>query len=391
MSIPNYESEGFYGFPQPVFTPAVPRQWQNPQYTFFVSPSFDNVSPYFSTIANAMAAADGTNMTIIYLFAGTHTALALAIKNNVFITGCDRSGAVIDQAGAGVTFETAVATTHTCGLSNLTMVGTASASIAFRITINAGGVSTSYCDNVTINLTLAGATCWQIDNNVATTTHSTRVTHCYFQTAGGNACITLNKPIAHFIDNCTLRNGTGNTILCAFMTTNFDKLVVSNTTLGAVSLATGGTVGVHSFYNCVFENTITIPAASSEIWRFYGCHFIACGLTTSNANTGFYYFQNCTFTGVQGADTTMITCTVTGPTLKFYNVAMHNGKFSFGASNVKCTFVNVVVYNPNGAACIAVTAGAPNVMLGNFSSDMPLAAAVALNALSFNVQLGVPI
>lgn len=371
--------------------------WQAPDKTFFVSPTFSGVSPFFQTVQSAINAANGTDRTVVYIYPGTY-AEALTLKNNVFLEGVNKQSCILSRGGTALIVGAPNFTTSfTFGLRNLTIFSTTATTTGVSITpgAGAGAVMHAFFQDVDVLLQFGNSTGMRFDNATfsAINSHELFMERVNLNVNGTNAALYFNKPFnIHTIKDCTF-GGSARAILADSISGVFNTVQARG---------------------CVFNSPFDINGGSAINWNMDGC-ILSCTFTgTGGFGNDTVTFRNCVFVTAAGqafnmtatstltfnlygcvlkasaADANIIELADVDPRFRLYSCKLDNGKISTSVANVKTILVDTQIRNPGGTQCIATTS-TPTVFAGNLSADKAIAAAVVLAAGSYNVQTAVAI
>lgn len=362
-----------------------------PTKTFFVSPTFSGISPFFSTIQAAINAANGVDVTLIWIYPGIYLEV-LTLKHNVFLRGTDKKQVFIgDNASALIVGAPAFSTNFTCGIRDVTLTSTHATTTGISITPAVGGVLTMYMLDVDILLQFGNSAGFIFTNSTAANnSHLIYITNCNFNVNGSSGALYLSKPPNNvFINGCSF-GGSAKSILCDSISGVFNLCNVVNSGFNSDPQVNGGSAMTWTFHGCSFTCTFTNTGGfGNDTIFFRECLFNGALINVLSAATETWNFYNCTFRA-SGNDAVIVEVEDIDPRFRFYNCVFENGRIHFTVANVKFIFVNTVVRNSTGTNAIS-TISTPTVFLGNFTSDKVLQAGVAQAAGSFNVQTSVAI
>lgn len=366
---------------------------QLPQRTFFVSPVFTDISPFFSTIQNAINAADGVNATLVFIYGGNYQE-NLTMKHQVFLKGVNKNEVFIDRLSQATIIPTPTITTaFVFGVSDVTLFSATATIEGVRITLGAGSTLTAYIRDVDINLQVGNSSGIIVDNNTSgSNAHRLDIINVNSTVNGTGSNFAFVKPFNNMnIDHCgILGTSAAGSVKATTPTGALNIVTLTRCTLGSVGTGSGlALVPIYVLIDCTLVAPTVIQVNGSELIQFHNCTFIGPALQSPNGGTVEIDFFNCSFES-QVADTLFIDVERTTMVVRAFGCRFNNGRIKIGVVNPNSRFVDCVVRNAGGTKSIE-TASTPSAFLGNFTSDKPIDAGVTQVAGSFNVQTGVAI
>jgi hypothetical protein len=361
-----------------------------PAKYFYVSPGFSGTSPFFNTLANAVAACDGTTLTMIRLYRGTYVE-NVTLKNNIIIQGDGIEVTVVQ--GQTLTTDPGAGGPFNYYLYDVTFYSPGGH--GFQMNATGAGVTNIYGRSVKFTSNQAASYGFNFNPTGTFPLHTLSFWNCQFENtaaSGNNAGAGLGGndiPQISVMKNCYIQRihfsyqaaRRQEFIDCDF----YDALLYSQ--------AAGANV-VLNFYSCTFREfrfTGQANAGSSVTWDFVDCALRQNGgAGLINGTRQQQFFQNCAFEQITAGNDLFIVSETTD-SYKFDNCSFKNGLINCNSIQpANMTFVGCVSRNPTGANWI--TSGAAcNVVAVNCVTDKPTQVNVTLVAPSVGNQINIAI